>query len=58
MACYEMLHRALDTDRIFEVQDINWCWALANRVMNIQVPQKAGYFLTFFSRRTLLHVVS
>jgi hypothetical protein len=38
-------------------------WALVNMVMNFQVPEKAGNFLTrrgtiSFSKRTLLHLVS
>ena len=39
-------------------QDGEKWWALVTAVMNLRIPQNAGYFLTSFSRRTLLHGVS
>jgi hypothetical protein len=50
-------------DWIDQAQDRDKWWALVDTVMNLQVPQNVGDFLTIlelvsFSRRTLLHGVS
>jgi hypothetical protein len=47
-------------DWIELAQDRGRCWALVNAVINLQVPENEGNFLTGckpvnFSRRTLLH---
>jgi hypothetical protein len=43
-------------------QDRGWWWALANTVMNLYFPLRAGYFFAdstnSFSRKTVLHEVS